>query len=636
MDVLQNLGFVQIDDNRNEFLEKENLNEKISQYDYQTAGIRFSLDFLAGYDKTKKSLAERIDPKIELTESELLLTLRNFNTQKKVDEIQEVESNINEAKNTIEKSQTELNQIKPWEKLNFVPNEKVLPTDYNFQLVIIPEAVYENFINSLQEKIQLSAVEKINSTKKEIYAVIFYRRHDESRLNEIFNDLGIKPTDLPELEIKIADRIKELATAIDKNSEQIKYWEKKAEILAADQKELKLAYDYANWQKEKYQQLAKAGNTQQTFSLTGWVDKEKIKILEEQLNKVSTEYAIEELPISEEDNVPVEFNNGWAQPFEAVTNVYGAPMHNEPDPTPFLTPFFILFFGLCLTDGGYGIVLALASYLGLKFLKPSKEMKKMLTVLLWGGIATFFAGAAVGGWFGIVIDDIKTEWLRNLLVGLRAIDPVAEPIKMLIISLILGIFQILVGLLISIWWKVKNHRLKDALLDDATWLYFVTSLLVWGSHKIGLIDLAASVYLVYIGVAAIIFTQGRSSKNPLLRIVLGVVSLYGVVNYLSDVLSYSRLLALGLATGIIAMVINLIAALTIDLVPYVGYVIAFFIIIGGHIFNLAINALGAFIHSSRLQFVEFFPKFMEGGGAAFQPFAKESKYVRLNNNLNKK
>lgn len=107
------------------------------------------------------------------------------------------------------------------------------------------------------------------------------------------------------------------------------------------------------------------------------------------------------------------------------------------------------------------------------------------------------------------------------------------------------------------------------------------------------------------------------------------MSLYGLVGYLSDVLSYSRLLALGLATGIIAMVINLIAVLFRDMIPYVGWAVAILILIGGHLFNLVINVLGAFIHSGRLQFVEFFPKFMEGGGARFKPLRRESKYVEI-------
>jgi len=138
-----------------------------------------------------------------------------------------------------------------------------------------------------------------------------------------------------------------------------------------------------------------------------------------------------------------------------------------------------------------------------------------------------------------------------------------------------------------------------------------------------------ALYAVLVGVALLVLTQGRKEKNIALKILKGVSSLYGLVGYFSDTLSYSRLLALGLATGIIAMVINLIAGLAINMIPYFGWVVAIIILIGGHTFNLVINVLGAFIHSSRLQFVEFFSKFMEGGGVRFKPFKKEAKYVQI-------
>ena len=138
-------------------------------------------------------------------------------------------------------------------------------------------------------------------------------------------------------------------------------------------------------------------------------------------------------------------------------------------------------------------------------------------------------------------------------------------------------------------------------------------------------------YIILVATVGLVLTQGRDNKNPLLKIAMGILSLYGLVGYFSDVLSYSRLLALGLSTAIIASVVNLVAFLFMDMIPWapLGWVVAIVIMVGGHIFNMAINVLGAYIHSGRLQFVEFFPKFMEGGGRRFRPFARESKYVQV-------
>lgn len=634
LDILQNTGFTQIAENTIEGLDKKNLVEKVAEVDYQLAGVKFGLDFLSNFETKKKTLQEKIDPKINLTLIEIENTIKNFDYQKKVKEIQAIEAEINDTNSLKDKLKIELTQIEDWHNLNFIPNKKNIGTGFDFKTIIVSDAAYDQLLRTLTTGLPLTALEKVVKKQTEVLAVVFFKRDQESALNEILNELSVNIIELPELETKVADRIKEINQIIQTSENEIESLTREAEKLAVDQRELKIVFDYLTWQKEKNANAQLAGVTQQTFSLIGWIDKDSVAPLKKQLNKLTDDYVIEELPIKEDESVPIIFKNSWASAFEFVTNVYGAPQYNEPDPTPWLTPFFILFFGLCLTDAGYGIILALISLLGLKFLKPGREMAKMFKVLFWGGLVTFFAGAAVGGWFGIIIDDIGYEPIRHALTSIRLIDPVKEPIKMLIFSLILGIIQVIVGILVSMWWKIKNHNLKSAILDDAMWLYFIFAVLIGGASSLGLIEFAYAKYLVWLGVIGLVITQGRAQKNPIMKAATGVISLYGLVGYLSDVLSYSRLLALGLATGIIAMVVNLIAALTVDMIPYLGWIIAIFVIIGGHIFNLAINALGAFIHSSRLQFVEFFPKFMEGGGQMFVPFRKDAKYVRVVNKNN--
>jgi V/A-type H+-transporting ATPase subunit I len=138
-----------------------------------------------------------------------------------------------------------------------------------------------------------------------------------------------------------------------------------------------------------------------------------------------------------------------------------------------------------------------------------------------------------------------------------------------------------------------------------------------------------ALYLVYLAIALVILTQGKS-KNLIMKILGGLSGLYfGITGYISDILSYSRLLALGLATGIIGMVINIIGTMLNEMIPYVGWLLMIFVLIGGHIFNLIISLVGAFIHSGRLQYVEFFKTFFEGGGKQFAPFMRESKYINL-------
>jgi len=255
-------------------------------------------------------------------------------------------------------------------------------------------------------------------------------------------------------------------------------------------------------------------------------------------------------------------------------------------------------------------------------------VKKLLKVLFYGGIVTFFMGGLFGGYFGIVIDNLPASGIKNLLLAIRIIDPVAEPLKVLVFSLFLGVVHILFGLGVKAWWEIKRGNKKEAILGPLSWIYFIVSVLLWALTKnsANTFTIIAG-YNAVLSISYMIITQGRGAKNIVMKVLTGVLSLYGLVAYLSDILSYSRLLALGLSTGIIAMVVNLIALLAKDLIPYFGWVVMIFIFIGGHIFNLVISALGSFIHSGRLQYVEFFPKFLEESGQMFSPFKKDNKYT---------
>lgn len=635
LEILQNTGFVYVDENQNEDLEKLNLNEQISDLDYKIAGLRFSLDFLASFVIEKKTLAERLNPKINLTEIEIEKIAQDFPYEETIKVVQGVEAGINQAKNLIEKLNQDLVQIKPWQKLNFSTDIKTDDSNYLVKFITLDSTIFEKLLNDLQTTSPLFAVEKISEIstgkQKEILATLNFVKDKEEEIIGLLNKLNIKIVELPSFSNTIPERMKAINSEIDVAEKNIEQLTTKARHLKINEKELKVVFDYLTWKRDRLTGQQMSGQTWQTFAITAWIDESRIKTLKTELEKTTDDFAIEKLEIGEDELVPSLFQNPqWSTPFEAVTNVYGTPAYGEPDPTPFLAPFFTLFFALCLTDAGYGIILALLAFLAIKLLKIPKESQKMFKVLMVGGVATFIAGALVGGWFGIVLENIPNPAIRDFLIGIRLINPVEEPIKMLLFALGLGVFQILTGIIISIWWKIKHSRVMDAILDDGTWLFLLLAILFWVGNSQGIYTASWSIYLVYAGLAGLVLTQGRKAKNPLMKIGGGIISLYGLIGYMSDVLSYSRLLALGLATGIIASVINLIAGLVIEMIPYVGWLIALVIIIGGHTFNITISTLGAFIHSSRLQFVEFFPKFMEGGASrVFKPFIRESKYIKI-------
>ena len=201
--------------------------------------------------------------------------------------------------------------------------------------------------------------------------------------------------------------------------------------------------------------------------------------------------------------------------------------------------------------------------------------------------------------------------------------PFRQPSSVLILAFIMGIIQIYTGIILNAYKNIRAGHIADALMDQGLWLVLLTGLLMFVKPELATIGK----YMALFGAVGLVLTQGRSQKGILKKLTSGILSLYDITGYLSDVLSYSRLLALGLTTGVIASVINTMAKTVSGSI--VGYVAMALIIIGGHVFNLVINVLGAYVHSSRLQYIEFFSKFYDSGGRAFNPLRVKKTYVEL-------
>ncbi|MBC7362885.1 MAG: V-type ATP synthase subunit I, partial [Candidatus Aminicenantes bacterium] len=201
-------------------------------------------------------------------------------------------------------------------------------------------------------------------------------------------------------------------------------------------------------------------------------------------------------------------------------------------------------------------------------------------------------------------------------------DPLKDPIPFMILSLLLGFIQVLLSTFLSLVKEYRAGNKVGAIAVKGGWLLLLPSLLAYLVLKQPVFGI-----LTLVGAAGIVFFTS-SSRNPLARFFSGLYALYGISGYLADTLSYSRILALGLSTGVIAMVVNSLVQIAWK-IPFVGWLLAVLIFVGGHLFNLGISFLGAFVHSMRLQFVEFFTRFYQAGGKPFKPFKLENKYVEF-------
>lgn len=425
----------------------------------------------------------------------------------------------------------------------------------------------------------------------------------------------------------------------EKRQEQIL---KEIHDLAGARENLRFLEDHARGQIEKYQLLGQLLQSDHVIYLSGYTPKDQASqltaMLESRLNCVT-----ELEPVPEDEAAPVLLsNNAFAGPAQGVVESYGLPGKNEIDPTSIMALFYYFFFGLMLSDAGYGLIMVIGCFAALKkYPKMPEGIKNTLTMFFYCGISTTIWGILFGGYFGDVIP-VAAEAFFNIQVTVPALwfAPLDDPMKLLVFSFLFGIIHLFTGLGIKGCLLLKDKKYMDCLCEVGFWYMLLVGLILLllpssiFASMAGTVILfptwvhTLSMILTVVGAAGIVFMAGRRKKNFGLRLALGAYELYGVTSWLSDVLSYSRLLALGIATGVIASVINTMGVM---MGSGIGGVIAFAVIFAaGHTLNLAINLLGAYVHTNRLQYVEFFGKFYEGDGEAFRPFSDASnKYIKV-------
>ena len=314
--------------------------------------------------------------------------------------------------------------------------------------------------------------------------------------------------------------------------------------------------------------------------------------------------------------------------------MYALPGKNDVDPSGIMAFFYYLLFGMMLSDAGYGVLMTIGSWFILKKTGVEGSMRKTMKMFFYCGISTTIWGALFGSWFGDIVQVVCTNFLGYTQPPDIALwfEPIKDPIKLLLFSFIIGICHLFLGLVVLGVMKWRDGDKVSAICDTVPIMMTVLgaaplagSILAPGIPKV-IMEIAK--YVAIAGVVLIVLTSSRSSKNIFARLGGGLYGLYNIASgYLSDILSYSRLLALGLATGSIGSVINMLGSMVQN--PVVKAIMLVVVFIVGHTLNMAINVLGAYVHTNRLQFVELFGKFYEGGGRAFEPLKFNTKFFKI-------
>ena len=397
--------------------------------------------------------------------------------------------------------------------------------------------------------------------------------------------------------------------------------------------ELKLAFDRVSTQIAMAETEDRLYGTEATVVLEGWVPAEQEEKLTKLLERFECAWETRDPSEDEYADVPVKLkNNKFSNALNMVTNMYSLPAYGTVDPNPIMAPFFILFYGLMMADMGYGLIMIAAALVAMKKIKPRGGTLAFCQLLLYGGISTFIMGALTGGLFGdapaIIAGMFGSTWK-----GLPALfSPVTDSQTVLYGAMVLGVIHLNVGMIVSFVEKKRAGNLLDGVFEEGPlWVILLGGILLaldlLGVVKSSALHTAGLVILI-VGAVMLLYGAGRHAKG------FGkVTAAFGIIyntltGWFGDILSYSRIMALMLAGGVVAQVFNKIAAMPSEGgVTVFSGIIFLVIFLIGHVLNFGLNLLGCFVHDLRLQCLEFFGKFYQDGGKPFEPLEIRSKYA---------
>ena len=504
-----------------------------------------------------------------------------------------------------------------WQNLD-VPLEIEAPAHTSFFAGRVEGPRWEDLAEALRQLEEVH-IEVIYSEPKKVNFSCLFLAAIEEQVFQLFHRYGVKKetgrtSESPKVVLQNAKQAltsltqqrKELITEISQHKQRL--------ILLQQAEELFLTRE----NRAMMQQRLAAG---QTFALLrGWIaEKDQPLVAEMVQESFANEiyYSFEE-PTAEEiaaNQVPTKLKNAsFIQPFEMLTEMYSLPKYDEIDPTPWMTPFYYVFFGMMVADLGYGALMAVATTIGLHAMRLPKGTKRFLKLFQILSVPTMIWGAVYGSFFGATLP-------------FQLLSPSEDFMAIFGLSMIFGGIQLFTGLYLAAKENIRKKDLLGAVNDGFAWLGLLSGLLVAAAGNL-LIDVPAltTVGLILAGFSAllIIVVPILKGKTKVGGFFLGLYDLYGVTSYIGDFVSYSRLMALGISGGSIAAAFNLLVGY---LPPAARFSVGILLLVVLQALNIFLSLLSAYVHAARLQYVEFFGKFFTGGGRQFETFTPSEKYV---------
>nr|WP_325196788.1 V-type ATP synthase subunit I [uncultured Oscillibacter sp.] len=511
--------------------------------------------------------------------------------------------------------------LRPWMSLD-MPLELEGTAHTLFRLGTCPGATDTGALRTdLAASDAAAEVYEINADKQQKYYLLICHRDDEEKVQEVLRPYNFSAVVFQGVTGTAAENVDALEKLLAGNRAAQAEAASSITQKAGSRDELRMYVDRLNAEVSKDAGAERLLTDGTILFFEGWAPAERMGELEDFLKSLDCAWEASDPTEEETPEVPVQLKNNWfTRPLNMVTEMYSLPSYSGVDPNPLMAPFFIFFYGFMLADMGYGLLMMLASWFIMKKARPNgPTMRHMIPLMGLCGASTFIMGAMTGGFFGDLLPQLAMMLNPNTtFTSMPSLfSPLDDALAVLVGSLAIGLAQIFTGMAISMYRQIKRGEVMAALCNEGAWY------LVFILFAIGILAGQIKAALIAI-VVLLVLTQGYGKKGILGKLMGIFGSLYNnITGYFSDILSYSRLMALMLAGAVIAQVFNTLGGIT-------GNVITFFIIsMIGNALNFALNLLGCYVHDMRLQCLEYFSRFYEDGGKPFRPIAMEPKYVDI-------
>ena len=523
---------------------------------------------------------------------------------------------LQEAKDQIGADRLEVAALEKWEPLELTPQAAETFSHLGALIGTIPNTDDDALRLTLGAHPDLK-FQEVFTDDTEHGVLIFYKAGSLEEVRKVLKEYGFKPFEYDHAELP-AERVAQLKANI---RQQKAVAEAMTKSLAASKNELdqlKVQLDYLCNLSSRQESKNQLASTQNLAALEGWIESNQVQALEACLTEQfgqSILIQVREIREDEEDKVPTKLkNNALVEPFELVTEMYSLPKYGDKDPTPVVSLFYFVFFGMMVADIGYGLLLFVGTSLALHFLHVKSGLAKNLRFFRLLGVAVIIWGLVYGSFFGFELP-------------FALISTSSDAMTILVISVVFGFVTVLAGLFLS---GLKNIRLKDyaeAYNAGFAWVLILLGLLLLAlGNFFPSLAFAATIgqWLAIINALGILAVSIVSAKS-LAGLGSGLFNLYNVSGYVGDLVSFTRLMALGLSGASIGSAFNLIVSL---FPPVARFSIGILLFIALHLVNMFLSFLSGYVHGARLIFVEFFGKFYDGGGKPFTPLKPSEKYVQ--------